>query len=144
MQRSTLRQQRSCQPKHRGSAELSLDLVRVVPQQQLPHSRNRMAAASGWPGEAEPAAATRTTCRSAAIDGVMKARTIRVSKSRPRPIVVPICPRIWRSLKMNAAIVAANKPGRGHDGTRAAIARMMPVLIPASSSSLNREINSKL
>jgi len=45
--------------------------------------------------------------RSAAMDGVMNERTISVSNNSPRPMVVPIWPRIRRSLTMKEDIVAA-------------------------------------
>lgn len=45
---------------------------------------------------------------SAAIDGVIKERTINVSNSRPRPMVIPIWPIIIRSLTAMDAIVKAN------------------------------------
>jgi hypothetical protein len=43
----------------------------------------------------------------AVIDGVINERTISVSKSRPRPIVVPPWPIDVKSLKANEAIVTA-------------------------------------
>ena len=44
----------------------------------------------------------------AAIAGVMKARTINVSTSRPNPIAMPNCPITRRSLTIIDAMVAAN------------------------------------
>ena len=82
---------------------------------------------------------------SAAIDGVMNDRTIRVSNNRPMPIVEPICGHHVRSLNIIAAMVNANT--RPADVTTApvpAIERMMPVFIPAWISSLNRDTSSRL
>lgn len=45
---------------------------------------------------------------SAAIDGIMNERTIRVSNSRPSPIVVPTWPTTRRSLTSMEAMVNAN------------------------------------
>jgi hypothetical protein len=81
-----------------------------------------------WGGETE-----------AAMDGVMNDRTIRVSNSKPSAIVVPIWPSTIRSLNMNDAMVKANtSPAAVTTEPLPAIARMMPVLMPAPSSSLNR------
>ena len=70
------------------------------------------------------------------MDGVMNERTIRVSKSRPSAIVVPICPRTTKSLKTNDAMVKANtRPAAVTTDPLPAIARMIPVLIPAVKAS---------
>ena len=74
------------------------------------------------------------------MDGVMNDRTISVSNSRPRAIVVPIWPSTRRSLRMNYAMVKANtSPAAATTEPLPAIDRMMPVLMPAWISSLNRE-----
>ena len=79
------------------------------------------------------------------MDGVMNDRTISVSNSRPSAIVVPIWPSTSRSLKMNDAMVNANtSPAAVTTEPLPAIDRMMPVLIPAWISSLNRETSSRL
>ncbi len=42
------------------------------------------------------------------MDGVMNARTIKVSNNRPRPMVVPTWPSTIKSLNANEDMVAAN------------------------------------
>ncbi len=75
----------------------------------------------------------------------MNDRTISVSNIRPSAIVVPIWPSTFRSLMMNDAIVNANtRPAAVTTEPLPAIERMMPVLIPAWISSLNRETSSRL
>ena len=75
----------------------------------------------------------------------MNERTMRVSKSRPSAIVVPICPRTIKSLKTNDAMVKANtRPAAVTTEPLPAMARMIPVLIPAGTSSFIREISSRL
>ena len=82
---------------------------------------------------------------SAAIDGVMNERTIRVSNSRPSAIVVPTWAMARRSLNAKAAMVAANtRPAEVTTEPEPTMARMMPVFRPAWISSRNREISSRL
>src|SRR4029077_7849312 len=74
------------------------------------------------------------------MDGVMNDRTISVSNSSPSAIVVPIWPSTRRTLKMNDAMVKANtSPAAVSTKPLPAMDRMMPVLMPAWISSLNRE-----
>ena len=78
--------------------------------------------------------------RIAAIDGVIKDRTIRVSNSNPRPIVDPACPMWRRSLASIEAIVKAKtNPAAVTTLPVLPMVRMMPVLIPAPTFSLNRD-----
>ena len=65
------------------------------------------------------------------MDGVINDRTINVSKSRPKPMVVPIWPRARRSLNMNEDMVNANTRPAVVTTPVPAMARMMPVLSPA-------------
>ena len=75
----------------------------------------------------------------------MNDRMISVSNSRPIPIVVPTCPATTRSLTTIDIIVNANtKPADVTTAPVPAIDRMMPVLIPAWISSLNRDTNNRL
>ena len=79
------------------------------------------------------------------MDGVMKARITRVSNSRPIPIVVPTCASTFRSLMPNDIMVKANtRPAAVTTDPLPPIARMIPVLMPAGSSSLSRATSSRL
>ena len=81
----------------------------------------------------------------AAIDGVMNERITSVSNSKPRPIVVPTCPATTRSLTIIVIMVNANtSPADVTTAPVPAIDRMIPVLMPAWISSLNRETNNRL
>jgi hypothetical protein len=61
------------------------------------------------------------------MDGVINDRTINVSKSRPKPMVVPIWPSARRSLNMNEDMVNANTRPAVVTTPVPAMARMMPV-----------------
>ncbi|VBA34391.1 hypothetical protein LAUMK136_00678 [Mycobacterium attenuatum] len=75
----------------------------------------------------------------------MNERTINVSKSRPRPMVVPIWPIIRKSLNTNRDMVTANTmPAAVTTPPVPAMARMIPVFNPAPISSLSREISNRL
>ena len=79
------------------------------------------------------------------MDGVMSERTIRVSNSRPRPMVVPTWPMTVSSLTAIDIIVKANtRPAEVTTDPVPPIARMMPVFRPAWISSLNRATSSRL
>ena len=81
----------------------------------------------------------------AAIEGVMRERTMRVSKRRPRPMVVPPWPMLRRSLETMAAMVKANtRPAAVTTLPVLPMERMMPVLMPEPISSLKRETRSRL
>src|ERR1700743_1746516 len=83
--------------------------------------------------------------RSVATEGVMNERTISVSNSSPRPMVVPIWPSTWNPLNTNAHMVPAKtRPAEVTTEPDPAIARMTPVFRPAWISSLNREINNRV
>ena len=107
--------------------------------------------AAGW-GHGWGMGRSRTICghqnqrpMRAAMDGVMNDRITRVSNNRPSAMVLPTWPATRRSLTSIDAIVKANT--RPADVTTApvpAIDRMMPVLMPAWISSLNRETSSRL
>ena len=75
----------------------------------------------------------------------MNARTTKVSNSRPIAIVDPSWPMVTRSLTTIDAIVSANTtPATVTTLPVPPIERMIPVLIPAGISSLNRDTNSRL
>ncbi|CPU60823.1 Uncharacterised protein [Mycobacteroides abscessus] len=79
------------------------------------------------------------------MDGVMNARTTRVSNNKPIPIVQPNCPMVTRSLTtMDNMVNAKTRPAEVTTLPVPPIARMMPVLIPAPSSSFIRDTNSRL
>ena len=79
------------------------------------------------------------------MDGVMNDRTINVSNSRPRPMVVPTCPMMRRSLTTIDAMVNANtRPADVTTLPVLPIARMMPVLSPAWISSFSRDTSNRL
>ena len=79
------------------------------------------------------------------IAGIMNARTTKVSNNRPSPIVVPTWAITRRSLTTMEAIVRANTtPASVTTLPVPPIERMMPVLIPAPISSLNRDTSSRL
>src|ERR1700733_7651891 len=81
---------------------------------------------------------------SAAMDGVMNARTTSVSNSRPRPMVIPTWPIMTRSLTTMDIMVKANtRPADVTTLLGLPIARMRPVFIPAGFSSFIRETRSK-
>ena len=68
----------------------------------------------------------------AAIEGVMKERTTRVSNSRPIPMVLPTWARMTRALRPKESLVNANtRPAEVTTAPVPAIDRMMPVLMPA-------------
>ncbi|CFE45664.1 Uncharacterised protein [Mycobacterium tuberculosis] len=75
----------------------------------------------------------------------MNDRTINVSNSKPRPMVVPTCPITRRSLTAMDAMVTANtSPALVTTLPVPPIDRMMPVFSPAPISCLNRETKSRL
>ena len=75
----------------------------------------------------------------------MNERTTRVSNNRPSAIVLPTWPATIRSLTIIEAIVKANtRPAEVTTAPVPAIERMMPVLIPAWISSLNRDTSRRL
>src|SRR5262245_5592485 len=83
--------------------------------------------------------------RIAAIDGVINERTTKVSNSSPSPIVVPPWPIAIRSLvTMDAMVTAKTRPAAVTTPPVAPVALMIPVLMPAPISSLNRETTSRL
>ncbi len=83
--------------------------------------------------------------RMAAIDGVISERTISVSSSSPIPMVIPPWPTLSRSPEIMAPIVNANtSPAAVTTVPVLPIERMIPVLIPAPISSLNRDTSSRL
>ena len=82
---------------------------------------------------------------SAAIDGVMKERTINVSKIRPTPIVVPIWASTSRSPKTKPHMVKAKtRPAAVTTEPVPAMVRISPVFRPAPISSLNLAITKRL
>ena len=79
------------------------------------------------------------------MDGVMSERTIRVSSNNPMPIVRPPWPTLSRSPEIMAPMVNANtRPAAVTTLPVLPIERMMPVLMPAPISSLNRDTRSRL
>ncbi|SHV15900.1 Uncharacterised protein [Mycobacteroides abscessus subsp. bolletii] len=75
----------------------------------------------------------------------MNARTTRVSNNKPIPMVEPNCPMVTRSLTtMDNMVNAKTSPAEVTTLPVPPIARMMPVLIPAPSSSFIRDTNSRL
>jgi hypothetical protein len=77
--------------------------------------------------------------------GVMNERTIKVSKSRPSPMVVPTWAMTRRSLIANDIIVKANtRPAEVTTLPVPPIDRMMPVFNPAARSSRKRDTRSRL
>ena len=79
------------------------------------------------------------------MDGVMKARTTSVSNNRPIAMVLPNWPKLMRSLTSNAIIVAAKtSPAFVTTLPVPPMARMMPVSMPAGSSSLIRATSRRL
>ena len=81
----------------------------------------------------------------AAIDGVMNDRTISVSTSSPKPMVVPNWPTTRRLLTIIDAMVKANtKPAAVTTLPVAPMPRMIPVFRPAWISSLSRDTTSRL
>ena len=129
------------------SRDVAVDFFWVIPQQQLTNRGTRPVGLQHLAG-----GAGRTRCghqnqrpSRVAMDGVMNERTISVSNSRPRPMVVPIWPSTCRPLNTNDAHGdGEHQTGGGHHRPEPAIARMMPVFSPAWISSLNREISSRL
>src|SRR5271156_2850613 len=82
---------------------------------------------------------------SAAMDGVMKERTTRVSKSSPSMMVEPIWPAMRRSLtSMEPMVKAKTIPAAVTTPPVPPMARMMPVLSPAWISSWNRDTSNRL
>ncbi len=81
----------------------------------------------------------------AAIDGVISDRTISVSSSSPMPMVMPPWPTLSRSPEIIEPMVKANtRPAAVTTVPVLPIDRMMPVLMPAPISSLNRDTSSRL
>jgi hypothetical protein len=75
----------------------------------------------------------------------MSDRTISVSKRSPIPTVVPNWPIIRKSLKTKEDMVNANtRPAEVTTAPVPPMARMIPVLMPAPISSLNRETSNRL
>jgi len=103
-------------------------------------------------GQGEGTGRCRTCCghqnhlpSSAAMDGVISDRTISVSKSRPRPMVVPTWPMTVSSLT-DSFIIGERETSPADVTTDPVppIDRMMPVFKPAWISSLNRATMSRL
>lgn len=79
------------------------------------------------------------------MDGVISERTMSVSNSRPRPIVLPAWPIELKSLAAMDIMVNANtSPADVTTPPVSPIERMMPVLSPAPISSWNRDTSSRL
>ena len=81
----------------------------------------------------------------AAIDGVMNDRTMSVSTSSPKPMVVPNWPTTRKLLTIIDAIVKAKTiPAAVTTRPVAPMPRMIPVFRPAWTSSLSLETTSRL
>lgn len=79
------------------------------------------------------------------MDGVMNARITKVSNSKPIPIVVPTWATTVSALTdIEIMVNAKTSPAAVTTEPLPPIARMIPVLIPAGSSSFRRATNSRL